>query len=114
MAVDPILERVEEIRLQREMTMKALEEASGISSYRAVRERGRCNLVTLRLLCDALDVELTVTDKPGPFRTVPLRPCGTPSAARRHQNRGEPMCEPCRRAVRAWDAARKRVARRVA
>lgn len=108
---DPILDRVEELRLAREMTMKDLERTAGITNYRGILRHGSCNLRTLRVLCDALGVEVTVTEKPGPHRTVPLRPCGTPSAARRHQARGEPMCEPCRRALWAWDAARKRTAR---
>jgi hypothetical protein len=41
-----------------------------------------------------------------------LVPCGTPSAYHRHRRRGEPTCEPCRRAL---DQARKdRAARRAA
>jgi hypothetical protein len=112
MAHDPVLDRIEQLRLNRELTMRDIEQQAGISSYRAILGRGGCTLHTLRQLCDALGVEITLTDKPGPYRTIPLRPCGTPSAARRHQERGEPVCEPCRRALNAWDAARKRLARR--
>lgn len=36
-----------------------------------------------------------------------LQPCGTASALRRHQSRGEPVCEACR----AYDRNRKRAAR---
>jgi hypothetical protein len=33
----------------------------------------------------------------GPPRV--LQPCGTYAAAKRHQRRGEPLCEPCRAAL---------------
>lgn len=33
-----------------------------------------------------------------------LAPCGTPTAAERHRNRGEKPCEPCRL---AYNAARR-------
>lgn len=35
-----------------------------------------------------------------------LKPCGTPAAARRHQRRGEPLCETCRQAARREKAGR--------
>lgn len=42
----------------------------------------------------------------------PLKPCGTPAAAKRHRQRGEPVCEPCRVADNArtyeWREARRK------
>lgn len=35
----------------------------------------------------------------------PLAPCGTPSAARRHLDRGEPVDDACRDAQRTYKAA---------
>lgn len=43
-----------------------------------------------------------------PARGRELRPCGTPTAAKRHQARGEPVDEACREALRAYDRQRKR------
>ena len=36
-----------------------------------------------------------------------LMPCGTYAAARRHQRRGEPVCEACKEAVRAHNAKQR-------
>ena len=33
------------------------------------------------------------------------QPCGTYAAARRHQRNGEPLCDACREALRAHQAA---------
>lgn len=35
----------------------------------------------------------------------PLQPCGTPAAAKRHREAGEPVCQPCRVADNARTAA---------
>lgn len=42
------------------------------------------------------------------------QPCGTLAAASRHRYHGEPMCEPCREAYRAYDRERKQVRRTAA
>jgi hypothetical protein len=36
-----------------------------------------------------------------------VAPHGTPAAGRRHQSRREPLCEPCRAAMSAYDRARR-------
>lgn len=41
-------------------------------------------------------------------RTVILQPCGTLAAYRRHQRRGEPVCESCAQANRLAASERKR------
>lgn len=42
----------------------------------------------------------------------PLQPCGTPAAAKRHRERGEPVCAPCKAAdnarTKAWREANGR------
>lgn len=41
----------------------------------------------------------------------PVQPCGTPAAAKRHRERGETVCEPCRKAdnarTKAWREAKR-------
>lgn len=110
---DPVLERIEQLRLARGMSMSRLSITAGlaINCYSQVRRRGTATLYALRRFCDVLGMELTMTEKPGPYRVVPLKPCGTVSAARRHQSRGEPMCVACGNVYRAAEARRKRLAR---
>jgi hypothetical protein len=40
-----------------------------------------------------------------------LRPCPGPAAWRRHQRRGEPICDPCKAWRADWDASRSRDSR---
>lgn len=63
--------------------------------------------------CAPYNPKLAQPKKPGPAKGTipsgdvgrPLAPCGTASAARRHQDRGEPVDELCREAARAYGAA---------
>lgn len=111
--VDPLILEIERRRIERRWTARQLEREAGLSpsTYRVMRRRGTGNLTTVRLLCEALGLDIIATPKPVEYSRRPLAPCGTPSAARRHWARGEELCEPCRRATRVYDTTRKRTVR---
>lgn len=108
--MDDILARIEQLRRRRGLSMNELSRLAqiGSSCYSQIHRRGTCTLYALRKLADVLGMEITLTQKPGPARVVPLKPCGTVSAARRHQARGEEMCLPCKAVYRTAEAERKR------
>lgn len=108
--VDPLIVEIERRRIERGWTARTLEREAGLSpsTYRQLRRRGTCTLQIMRLLCEALGLDIIATPKPVEYSRRPLAPCGTPSAARRHWARGEELCEPCRRATRVYDTTRKR------
>jgi hypothetical protein len=50
----------------------------------------------------------TVPSTPRTTKPRELKPCGTIAAAKRHFAHGEPVCEPCRRAVNEYDTQNRR------
>lgn len=112
--LDPLVSALRDERRRQGLSQPRLAERARLS-FKTIEsvERGRNSptLYTVRRYLEGLSRTVVLTDRLPGAGERQLRPCGTPTAYRRHIDRGERPCLACADSNRVYERERKRARR---